>query len=397
MATDATQPEWEERLRTALERQDRAALTALLAEIHPADLADFFTELEEPEQIALLESLTDEQAAELLAELEPAGHIVGVAQQLRHVVGGLMAKEYVRVTPDETVAETLALLRGPYADAEMIYEIYVVDEDERLLGVVTLRHLIAHAPDAVMSDIMAREYVSVPTDMPRDDVADVVRRHDLLAVPVLDEDGRMQGIVTVDDVSEAMREEATEDLLAVSGGEEAAEEPRPWSRRPGWRTGLLTLAGATLLAGLIWLFARELTAWHTTAALLPLLLALGLSAGSQAALGMDHAYEDAIERRQLGRIFLREVAAGGGLALISGALAGLVLFVMTRSPARAGGVALPFVVSLWTASLIGALGTVVVRKRRDALSAPAHAAIVTVALIAAVAVNLWLARFGLPR
>lgn len=422
-------------------RGDAAALGELLEDIHAADLADVFIELDEPEQIAVLEALTDEQAAELLTELEPEDQAVmldqltvertsdlleemssddaadvlaelpdaevdallermepeaadDVAELLRYsedTAGGLMAKEYAHVAPEQTVAETLALLRDHYADAEMIYEIYVIDEDERLLGVVTLRQLIAHQPDAVMSDIMSREFMSVTTDMPEEDVADVVRRHDLLAVPVLDEDGRMQGIVTVDDIGEVVQDAAAEDLLEMSGGEEVAEAPRgAWLRRPAWRTGLIALAGAVLIAAVMWAFKGQLGLLPGVAALLPLLLVLAISAASQAALAMDHAYAHAVESRQLGRIVLREIYAGAGLALIVGVLAVTLLLVLP--PHHLGSAlhtALPLVVSLWAASLIGIIGAAIVLRRGE-FGSIHHAAIITAALLAAVSLDLWL-------
>jgi magnesium transporter len=358
----------------------------VLDEMSSDDAADVLAELSHAEVDALLERMEPEAADD-------------VAELLRYsddIAGGLMAKEYVHVDPEQTVAETLALLRDHYADAEMIYDIYVIDEEERLLGVVTLRQLIIHAPDEVMSDIMAREYASVTTDMPQEDVADLVRRHDLLAVPVLDEEGRMQGIITVDDVGEVVQEEAAEDMLAVSGGEEVAETPLPWAARPAWRTGLVALAGGVLLAILVWVYARDLAAWQGAAALLPLLLVLAITASSQAALAMDHAYEHAVERHQLGRIFLREALAGAGLALIGGVLAGGLLLLRTQALVPARSAALALIFSLWTASLIGALGTVIVRKHREELGSLAHAAIVALALLTAVALDLWLARFGLP-
>ncbi len=429
-------------MQDALEHRDATVLLELLEDIHAADLADVFIELDEPEQIVLLEALTDEQAAELLTELDPddqammldqltvertsdlleemssddAADVLAelpdaevdallermepeaaddVAELLRYsedTAGGLMAKEYAHVAPEQTVAETLALLRDHYADAEMIYEIYVVDEDERLLGVVTLRQLIAHQPDAVMSDIMGREFVSVTTDMPEEDVADVVRRHDLLAVPVLDEDGRMQGIVTVDDIGEVVQEAAAEDMLEMSGGDEMAKEaPRAWLPRPVWRTGLLTFIGAVLIAAVVWSFRAHLVAQPTMAALLPLLLVLAISAASQAALAMDRAYAHAVESRQLGRIVLREMSAGASLAVIVGILAGLLLMALPpHRAATAMHAALPLAISLWAASLIGIIGAAIVLRWQGELRSRYHAVIVSTALLVAVTLDLWL-------
>lgn len=450
MATDQSISEWEERLREVLAAGETDALAPLLEDVHAADLADLFIELEEPAQIALLNALSDEQAAELLIELEPddratmldqltvertsdvldemysddAADVLSelpdeevdallermepeaaddVAELLRYsedTAGGLMAKEYVHVSPEHTVAETLDLLRNTYADAEMIYDIYALDDEGRLLGVTTLRSLIAHPPETPMAEIMAREFISVQIDQVQETVAEVVRRHDLLAVPVLDDDGRLQGIVTVDDIGEVVQDAAAEDLLAVSGSEDVSEAPR---RRPllyGWRSGLLALAGAVLLALLTWSVTRELLSqpgspWEPVIALLPLLLVLGITAAGQAVLAIDNAYDSAVERHQVGRIFLREVLAGAVLALIGGVLAGILLVAMKHSSALAVAAALPLATSLWTTSVVGALGAITVRRAHHELGGPIQTVIVVLALLCAFSLDVWLARLAL--
>jgi magnesium transporter len=448
MPTERTSQDWEERLAEVLERRDAAELQALLEEMHAADLADAFIDLDEPAQIAILEALSDEQAAELLAELDPderaamldqltverttdvleemssddAADVLAelprdeadallermepeaaddVAELLRYsddTAGGLMAKEFVHAGPDTTVAETLDLLRTQYADAEMIYDIYVLDEEERLLGVVTLRDLIAHEPETPLSDLMHREYESVHTDQPQDEVAEIVRRHDLLAVPVLDDDGRLHGIVTVDDIGQVVQEEAAEDLLSVSGGEEMDETPTPWTVRPGWRSGLLALLGALALSAVIWALSRSAffihppAQWTPAAILLPLLLILGITLSNQAALAMDMAYARAAESRQLGRVFRREVLAGLGMALLGGVLAALILLVLHQPADRLLRIALALALGCWLASLTGAVGALLVRRRNLDLGPYSHTLIVVVALLAAVSVDLWIAR-----
>lgn len=443
MTTEHRQHELESRLHAALAQHDTAALAQLLDELHAADLADLFLELEEDEQIAVLEALRDEQAATLLDELEPneradvldllplertsdileempsdeAADLLGelsteeadallermepeladdVAELLRYSddsAGGLMAKEFVRVAPEQTVAEVLAVLRRHHDDAEMIYYLYVIDEDDRLIGIVTLRRLIVSDPAVTMSQIMGREIHSVTVQTPQSEVADLVRRHDLLAVPVLDDEGRMQGIVTVDDVGDVVQEEAAEDLLEMSGSEPEGEMPStgvPWPPR-GLRTGLLALFGGLVSAVLIWRYAGALADWMDIALLVPLLLVLGITAANQAALAMDHAYESAVERHQVGRIFRREVLASLVLALIAGLLAEALLFALRARGQSALANAIPLTVSLWVASIGGALGAVTLRRRGDRLSPASHTIIVVLSLLIAVSVYLLMA------
>lgn len=442
MSLEHRRYEWEQELAQALVQGDADAVASLLAQVHAADLALFFAEQDTADRIALLDALTDEQAAELLDELDPvdrsstldllslertsdileempsdeaadllaelptkeadaliermepdiADDVVDLLRYPEHSAGGLMAKEFVQVGPDDTVAHVLALLRRHHDDAEMIYYLYVLDEEERLLGVVTLRKLIISTPDIIMADIMAREFVSVTPDMPQEEVAALVLRHNLLAVPVLNADGRMQGIITVDDVGDVVQEEAADDLLEMSGSEEHREAPRPWPQFRGWRSGLLALAGGLVAAILIRSFSPQNQDWTALVALLPLLLVLSITAGNQSALAIDLAHDDAIERGQLGRIFAREVLAGLLLAIIGGLLAGLFTAALHRRVGIVLPVTVPMTAGVWTAAIIGAVGALALRDRGDRLGPAAHTGVVVISLLVAVSVYLLLAR-----
>ena len=444
MPTTDRQQQWEQKLQAALTDPRHDLLVSVLAEIHAADLAELFPDFEEEEQQRILESLSDESAAELLDELDPtdrskmldqlplerasdileempsdeaadllselpphevdellqrmepelADDVTDLLRYPEDTAGGLMVKEFVHVTPEQTVEEVLSLLRRHHDDAEMIYYLYVLGDDDRLLGIFTLRKLIIVSPEATMADIMQREFVSVPVDMPQDEVAEAVRRHDLLAVPVLDPDGRMLGIVTVDDIGDVVQEEAAEELLEMSGSAEEEESPRPWFSARGWRSGLLALAGGLIAAVVIWLLSRSISAGSLSAILLPILLVLGITTGSQAALAMDRAYDNAVERQQTGRIFLRELEAGAILACLGGVLAGLLAFLtMGHHVTDAVAIAVPMAVGLWVAAICGALGALIVRRRGGWLGTTSHTVVVVVALLLAIAVTLLLSRW----
>ncbi|MHB0936544.1 MAG: magnesium transporter [Armatimonadota bacterium] len=437
--TAESQREWEEALYSALVQRDREGIAQAVEDVHAADLAEYFLELDEPEQLILLDALSDEQAATLLDELAPeeqaevldllpiertsdildemppdeAADLLAelptaeanallermepeqaddVAELMRYpedTAGGLMTKEFLAVGPDETAADVMSRLRAHHDDAEMIYTLYVLDEDERLLGEVTLRDLIVCPPDTPLTKVMRREYPSVAVDQPEDEVAEIVRRHDLLAVPVLDGEGRLQGIITVDDIGDVVQEAAAEDVLESGGGTPPAQETRPWSGLPGWRTGLLALAGGLLGAGVIWFYANLLSeAWKDVGLLLPLVLILGIFAGNQAALAMDRAYESAVERQLLARVFLREVVAGLALAFIGGLLAAAVIFVLHFNRAEVTALSIPAALGLWTAAIAGALGAVLLRRQGDRLSSASTTLIVVAALLLATVVYL---------
>jgi len=438
MTPDTPPRPWEEPLTSALVQRDEEAIARALEDVHSADLADLFLELDEPEQILLLSALDDEQAATLLEELEPheqsemldlltvertsdileemsadeaadlladlpteeanallermepeaAEDVTELMRYPEDSAGGLMTTEFVALAPEQTVTDVLAILRTHHDDAEMIYTLFVLDAEERLLGEVTLRDLIAAAPATAMADLMAREFVSVPVDLPQDEVAELVRRHDLLAVPVLDADGRMRGIVTVDDVGEVVQDEAADDLLETSGSAVPAETPSAWPVLPGWRTGLLALLGGVGSALLIWWLATVLRGWRDVALLLPLVLVLGITAGNQAALALDRAYESSAERRHVGRVFRREVLAGAVLAVIGGLLAAALIFFLHHQRVAVPAIAIPTALGLWTAAIAGALGALLLRRGGDTLRPASHTLIVSLALLLAIAVYL---------
>lgn len=444
MAKETRQSDWQARLLHALELRDPQAVTAALDEVHMADLAELFPDLGETARLDVLDTLDDERAADLIGELDPerwpevldllpleralaildampsdeAADLLGelptseadaylarmepeladdVAELMRYAedtAGGLMAKEFVHVAPEQTVADTLAQLRAHPDDAEMIYYLYVIDEDERLLGVVTLRRLIINDPALTMTDIMTREYVSVAADLPQDAVAEAVRRHDLLAVPVIDTEGRMLGIITVDDIGDVVQEEAAEDLLELSGSEEAQDGVDRQRRWRMWRSGLLVLLGGMAASVLIRGFWPVLAGWRDIAALLPVLLVLAITTGSQSAVSMDNAYESDIERRQLWPIFLRELLTGATLALIGGALSGLFVGMLARNAAAGIATVLPVALGVWAAAAVGALGAVIFHRPGKRLSSAANAAILALAVVIALGAFLLAAYLG---
>ena len=221
-----------------------------VSSMHPADLADIISEVSQKERTALFGSLDVDTAAEALHELEPgvqadiiddmsnerasdilermppdeAADVLGdlpeakaqelinlmekeeaedVQELLEHeedTAGGLMTTEYLAFPPDMTVDDAITELRREAHNAETIYYLYIVDVDERIIGVLSLKHLILALPKTLLSDIMITPPKTLPLDAERNDVAEFISKYNLLAAPVVDENMVMRGIVTVDDV-----------------------------------------------------------------------------------------------------------------------------------------------------------------------------------------------------
>ena len=154
----------------------------------------------------LLGDLPAEQQAQLLAEMdaETAHDLRELVSYNENTAGGLMTTDYVWIYPHRTISATIEKIREIAPQTEFVYYLYVTDQAEKLLGVISLRTLLLARPHATVDDVMETDIVSVRADANAEDVASLIARYDLMAVPVLDDDGKMQGIVTVDDAIDAI-------------------------------------------------------------------------------------------------------------------------------------------------------------------------------------------------
>ncbi len=190
----------------ALEHLDAERQRRIIADIGTERAADIIEEMDSDDAADLLAELPQERQSELLAEMEPetAGELRALTSYQEDTAGGLMTTDYVWIYPHRTVQATIDKLRDIAPETEFIYYLYVTDQAEKLLGVLSLRTLLLSRPDATIHSVMEPDVVSVKPDTPAEDVAATIARYDLLAVPVLDEGGHMLGIVTVDDAIDAI-------------------------------------------------------------------------------------------------------------------------------------------------------------------------------------------------
>jgi magnesium transporter len=190
----------------AFEHLDADVQRRVIKDIGTERAADIIEEMDSDDAADLLGDLPEEQRSELLAEMEPetAGELRDLVEYDEDTAGGLMTTDYVWIYPHRTVAATIAKIREIGPESEFIYYLYVVDRARVLLGVLSLRTLLLALPTAFIHKLMDTDIVSVTPEVSKEDVASTIARYDLLACPVLDEDGRMLGIVTVDDAIDAI-------------------------------------------------------------------------------------------------------------------------------------------------------------------------------------------------
>jgi magnesium transporter len=223
-----------------LNASDQASLVGSLDE---ETAADAFEQLEPETQLSILEDLTPDRAADIIENMAPddAADILGevepekqeqilrlmepedakdVRELLTHdeeTAGGLMTTEFLSIPPGLTVGATFDHIRKAAEDAELIYYVYVLEADERLVGVIALKDLITAPLDASVDRIAVDDVVHVALDAPKEEVATTIARYDFLAVPVVDEQGRMHGIVTVDDVIDVLLPDKLRRMLSRVG------------------------------------------------------------------------------------------------------------------------------------------------------------------------------------
>ncbi|MGV0106146.1 magnesium transporter [Nostoc sp. DSM 114160] len=326
---------------TQLPEQQRAIAFRLLNKAQAIDVFEYLpTEVQEElinslhdvQVVQLVEAMSPDERAELFDEL-PAGVIKRLLQQLspeerqatatilgypEGTAGRVMTTEYVRLRQGLTVGEALSKIRRQDEDKETIYYAYVTDDNRTLVRVVSLRQLLFTFPDVFIKDIASDRVIKVRTETPQEEVARIMQRYDLIAIPVVDREDRLVGIVTIDDVMDILEEEATEDiqkLAGVSGDEAALSSPLLTIRnRLPWLLGIMALyIGA---ASAIAPFQSVIAAVPVLAVIMPIFSNTGGTVGIQSltvtirGLGVGE-----VTPKDTLKILRKELLAGLGTAL----------------------------------------------------------------------------------
>ena len=239
--------------------------------------------------------------------------------------GALMHAGYVRISPDVTVEEAIFKIRQQAGRVEMIYYAYVLDESEHLIGVVSFRELLSAERSRKIREVMRTDYIHVVEDADQETVAQLLAKHRLLAVPVLDQDGHMLGIITSADVAGLVQQEAGEDILKI-GGMEALDGPylevtfgQMVRKRAGWLA--ILFVGEMLTATAMGFFSAEIERAVVLALFIPLIISSGGNSGSQATTLVIRAMAlGEIRLRDWWRVIQRELAAGLTLGTILGVI-----------------------------------------------------------------------------
>ncbi|HJU06023.1 MAG TPA: magnesium transporter [Nitrospiraceae bacterium] len=307
-----------------LSELDAENIDEVLADIPPAEVAVLLKDLGTDDVAYLLGVLPEERSKEILTlmKAEDSTEIADLLKYPKDTAGGIMTTEFFSMSEDATAQEAIRRLQHA-TDAEMVFYIYVTDKEDHLVGVLSLRQLLTVPPATPLKHIMTRDVISVAVDMDQEEVARQVARYNLLAVPVVEKDQTLVGIITVDDVVDVIREEATEDMLKMAGAAEdtllksssveAARRRFPW---------LFTNLAGSLLSGLIlWYFRLTIQEVVAIVTFIPVIAAMGGNVGLQSStLIIRGLATGGIELADMWKVFFREVRIGVLLGVACGLL-----------------------------------------------------------------------------
>lgn len=331
---DNLPPEDQDRILQMLSVERRAAVFAelrmetaaeIVRRLAPEEVAVLLDDLEADDVADILGRVEETRLRQILTRLDPAD--ADEVEQLlgydENTAGGIMSLDFIKVYDNVTVAEAVRVIQTVEDPPDQAFYVYVVDDDERLVGVVSLRMLLTSRPDDPIRDIMEPELVYVDRESDQEEVADVAMRYDLVAVPVVDEQRRLVGVVTIDDIVDVIREEATEDILKMAGaGEELFETRSFWTsfrvRMPWLAAAAL---GGVLVAAALSGFEGALSSVPVLALFMPVIAGMGGNVGTQSSTivvrGLAVGY---VESATLGRLVFREMGLGAALGALYGLL-----------------------------------------------------------------------------
>ncbi len=359
----------------------------LMNKLSETDAEQIFQEMEDFDQAAIIPYLEVERArvilgrmpsddaADLIGELEPVAanqvmQLLGEEVRMEfgdllkypeESAGGIMTTEYISLPADIPVEEAIARLREIAPEAETIYYVYIVNDENRLIGVLSLRDLIASPDGTILKNIMRSNVISVNVNLDQEEVARVVSKYDLLAVPVIDDQNHLLGIVTVDDVIDVMEQEATEDIYRFAGAGEVegmeltrASVGKIVRLRLPWL--LISMLGGLLAGSVIDVFEDTLHAIVILAAFIPVVMDMGGNVGTQSSTIFVRGIATGdIERSEVWSYFFREIRIGLVMGFICGVMISFFAFLWQGNPYLGLVVGVSMLATMSVAALLGTL------------------------------------------
>ena len=351
----------------------------ILSEMDATLAASVIIDMEVPEAALVLEYMDPDDRVDILAHVPNPRHdqlvnemasieaaeVRSLEQFPPDTAGGIMTTDTTALSEDLTVESAIAELRRLSEELEQMYYVYVVDKRQHLVGVLSMRDLILAKPDRKLGQIMHAEVRSVPATMDQEEVANLFDKYGYLAMPVVDGRNRLIGIVTVDDVVDVMREEATEDVQKMfgAGAEERLSSTWGFSFRMRVIWLVVNLGTAFLAGSVVGAFQGTLAQLTLLAIYMPIVAGMGGNAGAQAmAVVVRGMAVGKVDRAILWHVIRRELRVGFMNGVVIGAITALIAYLWHGSAALGIVVALALLLNLTLACLSGASVPFVMKK-----------------------------------
>ena len=395
------------RVQAALEAGEDEQVYNLVEPLHPADIADLFELIDADERLALSKAITDLMGGEVFAELNdhvrellveslPAGEVADIAEQLdtddavamledldeddqqavlaemepedraaietalafpEESAGRLMSRDFVAVPEHMSVGDLIDFLREGHDLANEFWEVFIVDARHHPIGSCALSWILRTPRHIALTDVMTREQALIPVTMDQEEVALRFQKYALISAAVVDNDGRLVGQITVDDVVHIIQEEAGEDVLLLSGaGDGDINEPIRLTIRTRLTWLVVNLGTAIIAASVVGLFQGAISRFALLAVLMPIVSGMGGNAGTQTLAVIVRALAtNQLTSSNTWRMIVREFAIASANGLTLGTLIGTGVGLIFHNPLLGGVIALAMLINNLVAGLAGIL------------------------------------------
>ena len=293
-------------------------LISMVEEMESDDAADFIADLPQEDAKTVLSSIPIEESTEVKKLLEYP----------EDSAGGIMQTEMVSIRETSTVKEAIDQIKSFSKDVQDIHNVFVVDSDGKLTGILPINRLILHPSDTPVTRLMNKDPIAVKVTMDQEEVALIFKKYDLVSLPVVDNDGKLSGRIVVDDIVDVLEEEASEDILKIAGtDEEELLFSHTIFKMAGFRLPWLisSLAGGLITGSLIWMFKVTLKEVISLAVFIPVIMGMGGNVGTQSsAIVVRGIATGRINISNFVKLLFKEIGVGFFMGIVCGSIAGFI-------------------------------------------------------------------------
>jgi magnesium transporter len=345
---------------TVLSELDPAVSALLLGDLKKEAITEVLEEMAYDDAVDVIQNLPEELAAEILQAMEDVDsqEIEQLLQYDEDSAGGIMSTEIFSLSEEMTVRQAIDAIHQA-EHVEMVFYLYVTDAHNHLVGVLSLRKLLTVSPEKTLSEIMVREVISVRTDVDQEEVARVVEKYSILAIPVINDTNKLMGVITVDDIIDVIRREATEDIYKMAGANDEElllgyDSLRIARLRLPWL--LTNLLGGVVTGYLMWRFKVTLRDVIALITFIPVITGMGGNVGGQSATIVVRGFATGrIDVGSIRRVIFREMRVGVVMGMVCGLAVGLIAWAWHGNPYLGLVVGFAMIMAITVAATMGVL------------------------------------------